>query len=104
MVLVVLLLRALLNKVKSEGNGTNPGTGSEEEKYAEDEKPDREWIEIESVKKSLAESLKEHRTRCKMTQEYVAEALGRESSGRLEVGDGIVRPEYDESDRTGKAI
>ncbi len=29
-----------------------------------------------SVKKSLGEVVKEHRTRCKMTQEFVAEALG----------------------------
>ena len=28
------------------------------------------------TRKSLGEALKEHRTRCKMTQEFVAEALG----------------------------
>ena len=28
------------------------------------------------LKKSLGEALKEHRTRCKMTQEFVAESLG----------------------------
>ena len=28
------------------------------------------------LKKSLGETLKEHRTRCKMTQEFVAESLG----------------------------
>lgn len=28
------------------------------------------------IKKSLAEALKEHRTQCKMTQEFVAEAIG----------------------------
>ena len=28
------------------------------------------------LKRSLGEELKEHRTRCKMTQEFVAEALG----------------------------
>ena len=32
--------------------------------------------EKNEVKKSLGESIKEHRTRCKMTQEYVAESLG----------------------------
>ena len=32
--------------------------------------------EKNSVKKSLVEALKEHRTRCKMTQEFVAERLG----------------------------
>ena len=29
-----------------------------------------------SVRKSLAETLKEHRVRCKMTQEFVAETIG----------------------------
>lgn len=29
-----------------------------------------------AVRKSLGEALKEHRTRCKMTQEFVAEHLG----------------------------
>ncbi len=28
------------------------------------------------IRRSLAETLKEHRTRCKMTQEFVAEAVG----------------------------
>ncbi len=28
------------------------------------------------IKKSLGETLKEHRTRCRMTQEFVAESLG----------------------------
>lgn len=32
--------------------------------------------EKELVKRSLGESIKEHRTRCKMTQEFVAETLG----------------------------
>ena len=32
--------------------------------------------EKNSVKKSLGEALKAHRTRCKMTQEFVAERLG----------------------------
>lgn len=32
--------------------------------------------EKEGIKKSLGESLKEHRVRCKMTQEFVAESLG----------------------------
>lgn len=32
--------------------------------------------EKEGVKRSLGEAIKEHRTRCKMTQEFVAEALG----------------------------
>lgn len=29
-----------------------------------------------AVRQSLGEAIKEHRTRCKMTQEFVAEALG----------------------------
>lgn len=32
--------------------------------------------EKSSIKKSLGQTLKEHRTRCKMTQEFVAESLG----------------------------
>lgn len=32
--------------------------------------------EKENVKRSLGEVIKEHRTNCKMTQEFVAEALG----------------------------
>ena len=32
--------------------------------------------ETAAVRKSLGETLKEHRTRCKMTQEFVAEHLG----------------------------
>ena len=32
--------------------------------------------EKEGIKKSLGENLKEHRVRCKMTQEFVAESLG----------------------------
>lgn len=32
--------------------------------------------EKSSVRKSLAETLKEHRVRCKMTQEFVAETIG----------------------------
>ncbi len=32
--------------------------------------------EKEGIKKSLGETLKDHRVRCKMTQEFVAESLG----------------------------
>lgn len=32
--------------------------------------------EVKQVRRSLAEVLKEHRTRCKMTQEFVAESIG----------------------------
>lgn len=33
-------------------------------------------LEKSAVRKSLGEALKEHRTRCKMTQEFVAEIIG----------------------------
>lgn len=41
-----------------------------------------------SVKRSLGEVIKEYRTRCKMTQEFVAEALGvsRQAVSKWEVG------------------
>ena len=32
--------------------------------------------EAKAVQKSLGETIKEHRTRCKMTQEFVAESIG----------------------------
>ena len=38
------------------------------------EKPIRQ--ETAAVRKSLGETIKDHRTRCKMTQEFVAEHLG----------------------------
>ena len=40
------------------------------------EKPPKLTEEVKIVRKSLSEMLKENRTRCKMTQEFVAEALG----------------------------
>lgn len=42
-------------------------------KYLNSGKVTQETI---AVRKSLGEALKEHRTRCKMTQEFVAEHLG----------------------------
>ena len=51
--LVVLIIRALLKYIRS--------------KDVRNEKA--------STRKSLGEVIKEHRTRCKMTQEFVAEAL-----------------------------
>ncbi len=42
-------------------------------KYLRSEPVRREKAEI---KRSLGETLKDHRTRCKMTQEFVAEAIG----------------------------
>lgn len=52
--LVVLIVRALQKYIKSG--------------------PAREDAKI--VRNSLAEKLREHRTQCKMTQEFVAEAVG----------------------------
>lgn len=52
--LVVLLIRALLKYLRS--------------KDVRQEKSD--------IKRSLGETIKAHRTRCKMTQEFVAESLG----------------------------
>ena len=41
-----------------------------------------------AVKKSLGEALKAHRTRCKMTQEFVAESIGvsRQAVSKWELG------------------
>lgn len=52
--LVVLLIQALLKYLRS--------------KDVRQEKSD--------IKRSLGETIKAHRTRCKMTQEFVAESLG----------------------------
>ena len=40
------------------------------------EKPPKLTEEVKIVRKSLSETLKENRTRCKMTQEFVAETIG----------------------------
>ena len=40
------------------------------------EKPPKLTEEVKIVRKSLSETLKENRTRCKMTQEFVAESIG----------------------------
>lgn len=40
------------------------------------EKPPKVTEEVKIVRKSLSELLKENRTRCKMTQEFVAESIG----------------------------
>ena len=53
-VLMVLAIRALLKYIRS--------------------KPERE--EQAAVKRSLGETIRDHRTRCEMTQEFVAESLG----------------------------
>ena len=45
--------------------------------------------ETAAVRKTLAETLKDHRTRCKMTQEIVAESIGvsRQAVSKWETGD-----------------
>ena len=45
--------------------------------------------ETAAVRKTLAETLKDHRTRCKMTQEFVAESIGvsRQAVSKWETGD-----------------
>ena len=52
------------------------------------EKPPKLTEEVKIVRKSLSETLKENRTRCKMTQEFVAEALGvsRQAVSKWETG------------------
>ena len=45
--------------------------------------------ETAAVRRTLSESLKDHRTRCKMTQEFVAESLGvsRQAVSKWETGE-----------------
>ena len=52
------------------------------------EKPPKLTEEVKIVRKSLSEMLKENRTRCKMTQEFVAESLGvsRQAVSKWETG------------------
>jgi DNA-binding XRE family transcriptional regulator len=52
--LVILIIRALLKYIKSKDVRN----------------------EMAETRKSLGEAIKQHRTRCKMTQEFVAETLG----------------------------
>ncbi len=52
------------------------------------EKPPKLTEEVKIVRKSLSEMLKENRTRCKMTQEFVAESIGvsRQEESKWEKG------------------
>ena len=45
--------------------------------------------ETAAVRRTLSETLKDHRTRCKMTQEFVAESLGvsRQAVSKWETGE-----------------
>ena len=58
------------------------------------EKPPKLTEEVKIVRKSLSEMLKENRTRCKMTQEFVAESYRREPSGGVQVGEWHLGAEH----------
>lgn len=60
--------------------------------------------EKQAVKRTLGESLKEHRTQRHMTQEFVAEALGvsRQTVSKWE--NGQRRPQHNESAGSGEAV
>lgn len=47
--------------------------------------------ETAAVRRTLSETLKDHRTRCKMTQEFVAESLGvsRQAVSKWETGGSL---------------
>ena len=55
------------------------------------EKPPKLAEEVKIVRKSLSETLKENRTRCKMTQEFVAETIGvsRQAVSKWENGESL---------------
>ena len=55
------------------------------------EKPPKLTEEVKIVRKSLSEMLKENRTRCKMTQEFVAETIGvsRQAVSKWENGESL---------------
>ena len=80
--LFVLVVRALLKYIRA--------------------RPVRE--EQSAVKRSLGEALKAHRTRCKMTQEFVAESVGGQPAGRVQVGTGSLRPKHLQSVLPGQAV
>lgn len=69
--LVVFLIRALRTYVKSHS------------------RPPEDRQEAAAPSKTLAQALKDHRTRCKLTQEYVAEAVGvsRQAVSKWETGE-----------------
>ena len=55
------------------------------------EKPPKLTEEVKIVRKSLSEMLKENRTHCKMTQEFVAETIGvsRQAVSKWENGESL---------------
>lgn len=60
--------------------------------------------EKQAAKRTLGETLKAHRTRCQMTQEFEAEALGvsRQTVSKWE--NGQRRPQHNQPACTGKAV
>ena len=54
--------------------------------------------------KTLGETLKRRRTACKMTQEFVAEALGCQPAGGIQVGIRAVGSQHDQSAGAGEAL
>lgn len=58
----------------------------------------------EQERKSLAEALKEHRLRCGMIQEFVAESLGVSRQAVSKWGKRHFRPQHHESAGPGKAL
>lgn len=69
-VIAVLVIRALRAYIKSHS------------------RPPEDRQEAAAPSKTLAQALKDHRTRCKLTQEYVAEAVGvsRQAVSKWETG------------------
>ena len=67
------------------------------------EKPPKLTEEVKIVRKSLSETLKENRTRCKMTQEFVAETIG-VSVRQCPSGEWHLGAEHLQPDGTGKAL
>ena len=60
--------------------------------------------ETAAVRKTLSETLKDHRTRCKMTQEFVAESLGVSRQAVSKVGDRRDRPHHVQPRPAGPAL
>ena len=57
-----------------------------------------------AVTRSLGEILLAHRTRCHMTQEFVAGSLGGQPSVGEQMGEGPVLPQYGQSAGSGEAV
>lgn len=56
------------------------------------------------LKKSLGEVLKQHREQCRMTQEFVAEAVGVSRAGGFKMGEWNLRPKHFKLDRDCEAV